>query len=68
MVKLIKQWWEGKTMLIDDGGYVPRLVEQRPLLRVFYDTDKTGFWSVITILMTPLWVELLSAIKSILVG
>lgn len=37
MKQLIKQWWNGKAVVIDDGGYVPRVIEQRPWARTFYE-------------------------------
>lgn len=37
MLKQIKVWWNGKTVIVDDGEYVPREVEQRPWLRKFYE-------------------------------
>jgi hypothetical protein len=65
MKQRIKQWWNGKTVVVDDGGYVPRVVEQRPWVRTFYENDRTGFWTITSVALTPLWVEIFNFMKFI---
>lgn len=57
MKQLIKQWWNGKTVVVDDGGYVPRVIEQRPWLRRMHDKNPDLFWKTVLVLLSPLWAE-----------
>jgi hypothetical protein len=66
MKQRIKQWWNGRTIVIDDGGYVPRVIERRPWVRTFYENDKTGFWAVVALLTSPIWTDLYTTLKAFL--
>jgi hypothetical protein len=37
MKQRIKQWWNGKAVIVDDGGYAPYVAQKRPWLRKLYD-------------------------------
>jgi hypothetical protein len=37
MKQIIKEWWNGKQVIVDDGGYAPYVVEERPWLRKLYE-------------------------------
>jgi hypothetical protein len=58
MEYLFKKWWNGKTVVVDDGGYVPRVIEQRPWLRRMYDGNPKLFWTAFVALGSPIWDEM----------
>lgn len=68
MKQLIKQWWNGKTVVIDDGGYVPRVIEQRPWVRKFYESHPVIAPTVGVAITSAICTEIVSRIAKAVLG
>jgi hypothetical protein len=66
-MKRIKTWWNGREVVVDDGGYAPRLETRLPWVRTLSNEQLAVLLAVFGVVAPPVFNDLYAVCKQVVI-